>query len=180
MDSGVQTRDNLQVLALIKVFAILGNFRSLGPPLLLSLAKFDPLFHGQVLAKLGECISPKTKTLEDGTVGYWVQYDVIVWSGYDDKSTVKEKRMRSLPSKVQHSETINVCLISRWSMHSVYTALDVSTSQSSQGIAGVDSDCGILRLDPLPLAFRVQDLECGDRLAEEESYTAQVCVAGAV
>lgn len=65
-------------------------------------------------------------------------------------------------------------------MNSVYTAFDVSTSQSSQSIAGVDSDGGILRLDPLPLAFRVQDLECGDRLAEEESNTAQVGVARAV
>ena len=50
-------------------------------------------------------------------------------------------------------------------------------SQSLQRVADVDRDGLVLRLDPLPLLLRVQDLQSSDRLAEEKRDAAQVSVA---
>jgi hypothetical protein len=55
-------------------------------------------------------------------------------------------------------------------------ALDITTSQELQSIAGVDGQGGILRLNPLPLVrVRVANLERSDGLTEEESEGPEVC-----
>lgn len=51
-------------------------------------------------------------------------------------------------------------------MHTMDTRLDKTTSQSSQGIAGINRDGSILRTDPFPLALGVEDLQCSNWLAE--------------
>lgn len=60
------------------------------------------------------------------------------------------------------------------------TRLDKATSQSRQGITGIDRDGSILRTHPLPLAFGIEDLQCGYWLAEKKSDRSQVCVTGTV
>lgn len=65
-------------------------------------------------------------------------------------------------------------------MHTMDTRLDETTRQSSQGITGVNRDGPVLRTHPLPLALGVEDLQRGNRLAEEKSEGSQVCMAGAI
>ena len=55
--------------------------------------------------------------------------------------------------------------------------LEEVASQSLQRVADVDRDGLVLRLDPLPLLFRVQNLQSSNWLAEEKRDTAQVSVA---
>lgn len=50
-------------------------------------------------------------------------------------------------------------------------------SQGLQSITDVDGNGLILRLDPLPLLLRVQDLKRSDRLTEQEGNAAQVGVS---
>ena len=57
---------------------------------------------------------------------------------------------------------------------------NVAARQCCQRIAGVDGDGSILRLDPFPVALGVEDLECGYRLAEEQSHATKIGVAGTV
>lgn len=71
-------------------------------------------------------------------------------------------------------------LISRGSMYAVDARFDISACQSGQGITSIDSDGSILRLDPFPVVFGVEDLECSNGLTEEQSHASKVCVTGAV
>jgi len=50
-------------------------------------------------------------------------------------------------------------------------------SQSLQRIADVDRDGIVLRLDPLPLLLRVQDLQSSNRLTEQKCDTSKIGVA---
>lgn len=69
----------------------------------------------------------------------------------------------------------------RWRcMHTMDTRLDKPTRQSRQGITSVDRDGPILRTHPLPLALRVKDLQSCNGLAEKQSDSSQVGMAGAV
>ena len=55
-------------------------------------------------------------------------------------------------------------------------ALDITTSQELQSIAGVDGQGGILRLNPLTLVrVRVANLEGSNGLTEEESEGPKIC-----
>lgn len=54
MDFGSQTRNDLQILLRVYVFAINRDLGALRLPLLLSLADLDPLLSSEVLAQLGE------------------------------------------------------------------------------------------------------------------------------
>jgi hypothetical protein len=71
-------------------------------------------------------------------------------------------------------------LIIRWRVHTMNRRLEEITSQSLQSVADVDRDGLVLRLDPLPLLLRIQDLQSGDGLAEEKCDAAQVGMAGRV
>jgi len=55
--------------------------------------------------------------------------------------------------------------------------LEEVASQSLQRIADVDCDGLVLRLDPLPLLLRVQDLQGGNRLAEQKCDTSKIGMA---
>jgi hypothetical protein len=68
-------------------------------------------------------------------------------------------------------------LIVRWRVHTMNRRLEEITSQSLQSVADVDRDGLVLRLDPLPLLLRIQDLQSGDGLAEEKCDAAQVGMA---
>lgn len=65
-------------------------------------------------------------------------------------------------------------------MHTMDTRLDETTRQSSQGITGIDRDSTILRTNPFPLAFGVENLQCGNWLAEEKRDGSQVCMTRAI
>lgn len=65
-------------------------------------------------------------------------------------------------------------------MHTMDTRLNKATRQSRQGITGIDRDGPILRTHPLPLAFGIEDLQCGYWLAEKKSNRSQVCVTWTV
>jgi hypothetical protein len=68
-------------------------------------------------------------------------------------------------------------LIVRRRVNTMNRRLEEVTSQSLQRVADVDRDGLVLRLDPLPLLLRVQNLQSSDGLAEEERDAAQVSVA---
>lgn len=72
----------------------------------------------------------------------------------------------NLPSEIQNSQAINVCLVLRWRVHSVNTGLDETACECSESVAGVDSNGTILRPHPFPLTFRVQDLKSSNGLPE--------------
>jgi hypothetical protein len=55
--------------------------------------------------------------------------------------------------------------------------LEEVASQSLQSVANIDRDSLVLRLDPLPLLLRVQNLQSSDGLAEEKRNATQVSVA---
>lgn len=59
----------------------------------------------------------------------------------------------------------------------MHARLYVAGRQRRQRVAGVDGDCGVLGLDPLPGALVVEDLERGDGLPEQQRHAAQVRVA---
>lgn len=100
----------------------------------------------------------------------------------EDRSAAGNMRdeERSSPSKVQNSQPIDMSLVRGRSMHTVDARLDQSSSQSRERITGVDGDGAVLGLDPLPVALRVEDLQSGNRLAEQKRDGAQVGVAGRV
>lgn len=85
-----------------------------------------------------------------------------------------------LPCKIQDTESVNVRLVRGRSMHAMHARLDVPARQRRQRVARVDGDGRVLRLDPLPLAFRVENLQRTHRLSEQQRYAAQVRMAGAV
>lgn len=62
-------------------------------------------------------------------------------------------------------------------MDAMDAGFDQPASERRQGVARVDGDGGVLRPDPFPLALRVENLERGNRLTEEERDRAEVSVA---
>ena len=82
----------------------------------------------------------------------------------------------NIPGKEQHAKTVNVSLVIRRCVNTVNGRLEEVASQSLQGIADVDRDGLVLRLDPLPLLLRVQDLQSGNRLTEEKCDTSKISV----
>jgi hypothetical protein len=68
-------------------------------------------------------------------------------------------------------------LIIRRGVDAMNRRLEEVASQSLQRVADVDRDGLVLRLDPLPLLLRVQNLQSSNWLAEEKRDTAQVSVA---
>lgn len=72
--------DNLQLLGLVEILAVLCDFGSLGPSLLLHLAQLDPLLHCQVLAQLRESVGFEAQLVQHGTVADRVEEDLVVWS----------------------------------------------------------------------------------------------------
>jgi hypothetical protein len=68
-------------------------------------------------------------------------------------------------------------LIIRRGMDAMNRGLKEVASQSLQSVANVDRDSLVLRLDPLPLLLRIQNLQSSNWLAEEKRDTAQVSVA---
>lgn len=83
----------------------------------------------------------------------------------------------NIPCEEKHTKTINVSLVIWRSMNTMYRRLEEVARQSLQGVADVDRDGLVLRLDPLPLLLRVQNLQSSNRLAEEKRDAAQVSVA---
>ena len=83
VDLRVQARDDLQVLVVIVILAILGNLRRLGAPLLLRLALLNPLLHGQMLIQLGELVRLQTEAIKNGAVGDGIKLDLVVGSVRD-------------------------------------------------------------------------------------------------
>ena len=67
-------------------------------------------------------------------------------------------------------------LIVRWGVDAMNRRLEEVASQSLQRVADVDRDGLVLRLDPLPLLLRIQNLQSSNGLAEEKRDTAQVGV----
>lgn len=97
-----------------------------------------------------------------------------------NRGLLKTEERNDSPGKVQHTQSVNVCLV-RWRrMHPMNTRLDKPTRQSRQSITSINSDSPILRLDPFPLVLRVEDLQGGNRLTEQEGQRAKVCVSGDV
>lgn len=82
-----------------------------------------------------------------------------------------------VPREEKHTKPVNMSLIIRRRVNTMDRRLEEVTSQSLQSVADVDRDGLVLRLDPLPLLLRVQDLQSSDGLAEEKRDTAQVGVA---
>lgn len=76
----MESRQNLHILVLVGVFAILCDLGCLCPSLLLGLAKLNPLLHGQVLTELCELVGLETELVQDGAVLDWVEKNVVVWS----------------------------------------------------------------------------------------------------
>ena len=74
-----QTRNNLHLFLAVLVLLAL-DLGSLCATLLLRLASFHPLLHGQVLPKLGQIVVLQAEAVEQGTVGDGVQDDLVVWS----------------------------------------------------------------------------------------------------
>jgi hypothetical protein len=68
-------------------------------------------------------------------------------------------------------------LVVRWRVNAVDRRLEEVARQSLQRVADVYRDGFVLRLDPLPLLLRVQDLQSSDWLTEQERDAAQVGVA---
>ena len=68
-------------------------------------------------------------------------------------------------------------LIVRRGVYAVDRRLEEVARQSLQSVADVDRDGLVLRLDPLPLSLRVQNLQSSDGLAEEKRDASQVGVA---
>lgn len=182
MDLGVQAGDDLEILVLIDILPVLCDLWGLGSSLLLTLAKFDPLLHCQVLTKLRERVALETQAFQDGAVGDRIKDDMVVWSGRNLSATALKFRTQIiiLPGKVQNSETIDVGLVCGRRMHSVDATLDVSSSQRSQSVTSVDGNSGVLRLDPSPLSLGTENLQSSDRLTEEQSDAAEIGVAGTV
>jgi hypothetical protein len=83
----------------------------------------------------------------------------------------------NIPCEEKHPKTIDVSLIIRWRVNAVNRRLEEVARQSLQSVADVDRDGLVLRLDPLPLLLRVQNLQSSDGLAEEKRDAAQVGVA---
>ena len=67
-------------------------------------------------------------------------------------------------------------LIVRRGVDTMNRRLEEVASQSLQRVADVDRDGLVLRLDPLPLLLRVQDLQSGNRLAEEKFDASEISV----
>ena len=82
----------------------------------------------------------------------------------------------NIPSEEKHAKTVNVSLVVRRCVDAVDGRLEEVSSQSLQRIADVDSDGLVLRLDPLPLLLRVQDLQSGNGLAEEKCDASKISV----
>lgn len=82
-----------------------------------------------------------------------------------------------IPREEKHPKTINMSLIVRRRVNAMNRRLEEVARQSLQRVADVDRDGLVLRLDPLPLLLRVQDLQSSDGLAEEKRDAAQVGVA---
>lgn len=82
-----------------------------------------------------------------------------------------------VPGEIEHTKTVNVCLVIRRRVNAVNGRLEEVGSQSLQSITNVDGDGLVLWLDPLPLLLRVQDLKRSDRLTEQEGNTAQIGVS---
>lgn len=90
-----------------------------------------------------------------------------VWTGCD----------LDIPREEQHTKTIDMSLVIWRRVDTVDRGLEEVTSQCLQSVADIDRDGLVLRLDPLPLMLRVQDLQSSDGLAEEKRDAAQVSVA---
>ena len=106
----MQTRNNLKILVLVKVFAVLCDPWRAGFPLLLRLSVLDLLLHSHVLVDLGEVVGGETQKTQHGTVGDRIEHYVIVWSMFCEMSgrvVVGCRRGGDLPCKVQDSESID-------------------------------------------------------------------------
>ena len=82
----------------------------------------------------------------------------------------------NIPGEEEHAKTVNVSLVIGRRVDAVNGRFEEVPSQSLQRVADVDRDCLVLRLDPLPLLLRVQDLQSGNRLAEEKCDTSEISV----
>lgn len=83
----------------------------------------------------------------------------------------------NIPSKIQHPETINMSLVVRRRMYPMNGRLEEVARQSLQRIANIDRDRFVLRLDPFPLALRIQDLQRSNRLTEQKRNAPEISVA---
>lgn len=148
---GSQAWKDLQIFGLVEILALFDLWR-LGLPLLLCLSKSDPFLHSEMLIDIGECIGSKAQPFKHRALD-WIQDDMVVGSG-----------------EIQNTQTIDVSLVAWGCANTVNAALYVSCSQCSQGVASIDCDGRILWLDPLPLTLVVQDLQCCNWLAEQQSH----------
>lgn len=62
-------------------------------------------------------------------------------------------------------------------VYAMHTRLEIVTSERLKSVADVDGDSLILRLDPLPLLLRVQDLQSSDWLPEKQRDTSEISVS---
>lgn len=172
MHHRLQPRQNLQILLLVKILALF-DLRRLRLSLLLRLTNLDPLLHGKVLTDFGKGIFRETKFGEDGAVD-WGQGDVVVgsvWEGglvWEIRGGMGEDK----PGEIQHSQPIHMCLVLWWCADTMHTTLHIPRRQRSQCITGINRNRRILRLNPLPLSLIVQDLQCRNRLSEQQRHRA--------
>lgn len=155
----MQPRQDLQVLLLVDVLPVASDLGADPRALLLRLADLDPLLSREVLSELGERIGGKAQTVQQGAVLDRVEDHVVV-------------RAR----EVQDAQAVDVRLVRGRRVHAVHAGLDQPARQRSQRVARVDRDGAVLRLDPLPLARRVLDLQRRYRLSEQQRHRAKVRV----
>lgn len=67
-------------------------------------------------------------------------------------------------------------LVFRWGMNSMDATFEVATSERRQSITDVDRNSSILRLNPFPLLFGVQDLQGSNGLSEKQRDGSKICV----
>lgn len=73
-----------------------------------------------------------------------------------------------------------MCLVGRRRVDAVDARLDVAARERREGVARVDRDGAVLRLDPFPAALGVENLQGRDGLPEQQRQRAQVRVPGNV
>jgi len=155
IDRSLQTRNNLKILRLVGILPFRRDVNIPIPPLLLSLANLNPLLSSKVLAKLSESIRRQPKSLKKRTVLNRVKDNMVIRPILTQLALVPQARKEKefSPSKVQHSQPINMSLVGRRGMHPMDTRFDQATRKRRQRITGVDSDGSILRLHPFPLSL---------------------------
>lgn len=93
---------NLQVLRLMHVLAILSDLGPRRLPLLLRLADSDPILGGEMFAKFSEDVRGHSQSCQQRTVLQRVQNNMIVG-----------------PGKVQDPEAVDMRLVLRWCVHAM-------------------------------------------------------------